>query len=144
MNKGHGRLTKRHLQASSRLAGWLDWPGVKQVCRIERVVLKKGKETREIAYAITSLSAEQATAAQLLSYNRGHWGIESLHWVRDVSFGEDACREKRPHVAQNLASLRNACLSLLRLNGHNGILSSLRHFSWKITDLFQFLGIMKN
>lgn len=144
MDKGHGRLTIRHLQASSRLAGHLDWPGLKQVCRIERIVKANGRKTREIAYAITSLSAERATAAELLAYNRGHWGIENrLHWVRDVSFGEDACRANVHHCPQNLAALRNVALTLLRHAGVNEILSTLRHFATRPLDLLRFLRIMK-
>lgn len=144
MSKGHGRITRRHLQASSRLAGHLDWPGLRQVCRIERLTKAQGRETREIAYAITSLSAERATAAQLLSYNRGHWGIENrLHWVRDVSFGEDDCRAKVQQCPQNLAALRNVALTLLRRTGVNEILSTLRDFATRPTDLLKFLCILK-
>lgn len=145
MDKGHGRITIRNLQASSRLAGHLDWPGLQQVCRIERLVKEKGRESKEIAYAITSLSAEQTTAADLLAYNRGHWGIENrLHWVRDVSFGEDDCRAKVQHCPQNLAALRNVTLTLLRRAGVNDILSTLRDFATRPTDLLKFLRILKH
>lgn len=143
VDKGHGRITKRQLQASTRLAGHLDWPGLQQVCRIERVVKEKGCETAEIAYAITSLTAKRAGADKLLSYNRGHWGIESHHWVRDVSLGEDACRANVGHSPQNLAAFRNVGLSLLRLSGVNEILSTLRDFATKPYDLLNFLRIMK-
>lgn len=143
--KGHGRLVTRHLQASSRLAASLDWPGVKQVLRLERTTLRRGQKTVEVQYAITSLSPDRADAAQLLTYWVGHWGIENrLHWVRDVVFGEDACRAKVGHSPQNLAALRNACLSLLRLNGVNEILATLRHFIMRPRDLMNFLGILKN
>lgn len=144
MEKGHGRVTKRRLQASTRLAGHLDWPGVQQVCRIEREVKQSGKTTTEITYAITSLTAERASAAQLLAYNRGHWGIESHHWLRDVTFGEDDCRANIGHSPQNLAAFRNVSLSLLRLSGINEFLSTLRDFASKPTELLSFLGIMKN
>ena len=98
----------------------------------------------EIAYAITSLTAERASAAELLAYNRGHWGIENrLHWVRDVSFGEDACRANVQNCPQNLAALRNAGLSLLRRSGANEILSTLRDFATRPYDLLKFLCIMK-
>ena len=57
--------------------------------------------TTEIAYAITSLTAERASAADLLALNRGHWGIEiACTGVRDVSLGEDACRAKAEHCPQ--------------------------------------------
>jgi predicted transposase YbfD/YdcC len=137
-------VTKRHLQASTRLAKHLDWPGLKQVCRIERLTTEKGHTTQDITYAITSLSADRADAAQLLRYNRGHWGIESHHWVRDVSMGEDACRENSGHCPQNLAAFRNVSVSLLRLSGVNEILSTLRTFATKPYELLKFLCIVKN
>jgi len=52
---------------------------------------------------------------------QGHWGIESLHWVSDVSFGEDKCQVKLGHAPQNLAAFRNAAISLLRLAGRKEI-----------------------
>ncbi len=144
VSKGHGRITTRHLQASSRLAGHLDWPGLQQVCRIERSTQEQGRESKEIAYAITSLPPQRATAADLLSYNRGHWGIENrLHWVRDVSLGEDACRANLQHCPQNLAALRNVALTLLRRASVNEILYTLRDFATRPADLLRFLRILK-
>ena len=126
------------------MAGHLDWPGLQQVCRIERVTKQQGRETREVAYAITSLSPQRATAADLLAYNRNHWGIENrLHWVRDVSLGEDACRANVQHCPQNLAALRNVALTLLRRAGVNEILSTLRDFATRPADLLRFLRILK-
>lgn len=126
------------------MAAHLDWPGLKQVCRIERTVQEKGSVTTEIAYAISSLSAERANAADLLELNRGHWGIENrLHWVRDVSFGEDACRAKAEHCPQNLAALRNVGLTLMRIAGLNEILPALRTFATRPQDLLKFLRIVK-
>lgn len=144
VDKGHGRLTKRHLQASSRLAGHLEWPGLAQVCRIERAVQEKGCETTEIAYAITSLTAERASAAELLACNRGHWGLENrLHGVRDVSLGEDACRANVPNCPQNLAAWRNVGLTRLRAAGVSEILSTLRDFATRPDGLLRFLRILK-
>lgn len=126
------------------MAGHLEWPGLQQVCRIERTVNEKGCVTTEIAYAITSLTAERASAAELLAYNRGHWGIENrLHWVRDVSLGEDACRANVQNCPQNLAALRNVSLTLLRRSGVNEILSTLRDFATRPYDVLKFLCIMK-
>jgi predicted transposase YbfD/YdcC len=126
------------------LAKIFAWPGLAQVCRIERVTKVKGRVTTEIAYAITSLSAERATAADLLELNRGHWGIENrLHWIRDVCFGEDACRAKVTNCPQNLAALRNVGLTLLRKSGAKEILPTLRDFATRATDLIQFLRIVK-
>ena len=105
---------------------------------------KEGQETVEVAYAITSLTGPQADATKLLALNRGHWGIESLHWIRDVTFGEDACREKRGHAGHNLAALRNLCVNLLELSGADNFAATIRDFSWHAEKLFRFIGILKN
>jgi len=126
------------------LAEHLDWPGLQQVCRLERTTISNGRKTLEVQHAISSLSRPRADAALLMSRWQGHWGIESLHWVRDVSFGEDKCRVKLGHAPQNLAAFRNAAISLLRLRGHKEIAATLRDFSYQPLKLLRFLGIMKN
>jgi hypothetical protein len=68
----------------------------------------------EVVYGITSLRPEQADAARLLGLVWVHWRIEnSLHYVRDVTLGEDACRVRRGSAPQVLAALRNAAVRLL-------------------------------
>ena len=53
-----------------------------------------------------------------LAIVRGHWGIENQqHWVLDVQFGEDACRTRKDHSAENLALIRRIALNVLRHNG---------------------------
>jgi predicted transposase YbfD/YdcC len=136
---------QRHLQASTRLAGHLDWPGLAQACRLERTTHRKGRATVEIQYAISSLPRARADAAFLLTHWRGHWGIENrLHWVRDVSLGEDKCQVKKGRGPHNLAAFRNAAINLLRLTGCQEIAVALRDFCYRPRKLLQFLGIMKN
>lgn len=115
-----------------------------QVCRLQRTTVCQGKTTSEVQYAISSLSRERADAALLMTSWQRHWGIESLHWVRDVTFGEDKCQVKIGHAPQNLAAFRNAAISLLRFCGHREIASTLRDFSYQPLKLLKFLGIMKN
>lgn len=68
----------------------------------------------EVSYAATSLSPDEATAARLLALLRDHWRIENqLHYVRDVTLGEDACRVRSGSAPQVLAALRNAVVHLL-------------------------------
>ena len=72
--------------------------------------------------------------------NRGHWGIENrLHWVRDVTFGEDGCRMRSGDGPQNLAALRNAAINMLRTTSHKAIASALRRFATKPWDLIEKL-----
>lgn len=89
---GHGRIEHRQIRTSTALCDYTAWVGVEQVFAIERQVRfkKSGDERAEIVYGVTSLSREQASAAQVLELIRGHWQIENKsHWVRDVTFDED-------------------------------------------------------
>ena len=116
VTKEHGRREKRTIVTATLLNDYIgDWPGVKQVFWIRRERIEKGKRSIEDVYGTTSLARNKADAKQLLSYNRSHWAIEnSLHHVRDVTFGEDACRIRRGSSPELMAGLRNAALSLLR------------------------------
>ena len=142
--KRSGRTEHRRLQASTRLAEYSDWPGLAQVCRLVRTTRRNGAETVEIDYAITSVPRDQADAAQLLAWWRGHWGIENRsHYVRDVTLGEDACQICKGDAPQNLAALRNAIISMLRMEGHVNIAAALRACTWKTPLMFAMLGIVK-
>jgi predicted transposase YbfD/YdcC len=94
----------------------LDWPGAAQVARIERTRETGGKVSTEVAYLVTSLTADEAGPVRLLEVSRGHWAIENrLHWVRDVTMNEDRCRVRAG--ARALAAIRNLALSLIRTRG---------------------------
>ena len=85
-----------------------------QVFELERVRVAGGKASVEVVHGITSLGRGQADAARLLGLARGHWGIENgLHYVRDVTLGEDACRVRTGSAPQVLAAIRNAVVHLL-------------------------------
>lgn len=116
-DKGHGRLERRTLTATGALNTYLGWPGVQQAFRLVRERTFQGQTTVEIAYGITSLSRAQAPATQLLKLTRQHWGIESLFHVRDVTFGEDACRVRTGCAPLVLSGLRNLCIHLLASAG---------------------------
>ena len=73
VDKGHGRVECRTLISSSMLNDFLNWPGVKQVCRVVRTITRGGKTTTEVEYALTSVEMKQADAWQLLEWWRGHW-----------------------------------------------------------------------
>jgi len=114
VDKGHGRREYRRLTSTTALNGYLDWPDVGQVFELERVRVVGGRTTVEVVHGITSLGRERADAARLLQLARGHWGIETgLHFVRDVTLGEDACRVRTGAAPQVLAAIRNAVVHLL-------------------------------
>ena len=127
IDKGHGRLEVRQLTASTDLTGFSDWPHLAQAIRIERRWWEHGAGKQEIHYAITSLPPRAADAARLLDLNRGHWSIENrLHYVKDVTFGEDRSLVHHGYGPTILAMLRDSALSLLRLAGCRTIASRLR------------------
>jgi hypothetical protein len=138
-----GRVEVRTIRTTTRLNGYLDWPDVGQVCRLERVVRRGGKEAREVAYAITSAGPEWADAEALLGWWRGHWGIENrLHWVRDVTMGEDASRIRTRSAPEGMAGLRNAAISLLRLAGAGNIAAALRENAYHVREVLARIGIL--
>lgn len=108
MDKGHGRIEKRTLRTTTVLTVGQKWAGLKQGFEITRERTIKGVTTVEVGYGITSLSEEKADATRLLGLIRGHWGIENgLHYVRDVTMGEDASRVRSGSAPQVMAALRN-------------------------------------
>lgn len=117
---------------SDELTGYLAFPHVRQVFRIERLVtnMKTGKQTEEVCYGLTSLDAAEADPAAVLGYNRRHWGIETrLHWVRDMAYDEDRSQVRKDNGPQVMATLRNLAISLLRLAGATSIAAAIRHMA---------------
>src|SRR4051812_6570776 len=130
-DKGHGRLEVRTLERSAALNAYLTWPAVGQVLRrtCQRVILKTGEIAEEISYGVTSLPPHAASAAQVEALWRGHWTIENrVHYVRDVTWGEDASQVHTGHAPQALAALRNGLLSLLRACGWTQIADATRPY----------------
>lgn len=105
----------------------LPWPHVQQILRLRRERRVKGRVSVKITYAVTSVGPERAEAREFLAMTRNYWGIENrLHWVRDVSLGEDLSQVRSGSAPQVLAALRNLMLCLLRRAGWKNIASSLR------------------
>lgn len=105
--KGHGRLETRSLVSGNAHIEDIDWPGIGQlVCRsCERIERKSGKVTHEVNYGLTSLTPQRAGATDWKELWRGHWTIENrVHYVRDVTFGEDGGHAAAGNTARALAS----------------------------------------
>lgn len=126
-NKGHGRIEKRTLTSTTALNDYLEWPGVKQAFKLVRERTLRGKTTTETVFGITSLPREKADVERLLKLTRQHWGIENgLFHVRDVTFGEDACRVRSRGGPMILSALRNAAIGLLNGAGLANKAAALR------------------
>jgi len=126
-DKGHGRLEKRTLTSTTALSdGYLDWPDLGQCFKLVRERAAGGKTTTETVYGITSLKRGQADAGRLLELVRSHWSVEALFHVRDVTFGEDACRARTGAAPVVLSALRNAAVTLLNQNDLTNKAAALR------------------
>jgi predicted transposase YbfD/YdcC len=126
--KSHGRTTTWAITVQAAQA-WIGFPHAKQTIRLtrDRHNHRTGIKTREHVFVITSLTADEATPEQLAAYVRGHWSIENrLHWVRDVTYGEDHSQIRTGGAAHVMATLRNLAISLHRLNGATNIAQALR------------------
>ena len=100
------------------------------MCVAERTRRANGAETRESVFYITSLSPAEAGPVRLLRLIREHWRVENqLHYVRDVSAGEDACRVRTANAPEVLAGIRNAALTALRARGESNIAAAFRHLA---------------
>jgi len=152
---GHGRSETRRCQvmdAPARIRAM--FPHARQAARITRTVTRtltarSGRQrttTRETstgtAYIITSLHRREAGPAHIAAYARGHRGIENkVHWVRDVTFGEDACKVRAGSRPRALATLRNLAIGLLRQAGYQSIAGTIRAVEYDKTLLLAILGL---
>jgi predicted transposase YbfD/YdcC len=143
-DRGHGRAEIRRLQVTT-IAG-LDFPHAVQALRITRRVrcLRSRRWRAVTVYAVTSLTATQASPARLADWIRGHWGIEVLHHLRDVTFAEDASQVRTGAAPRTMASLRNLAIGILRARGRRDIAAALRYNARDATRLLPLLGITRS
>jgi len=123
---GHGRTIRRSIWVTD--AGDIDFPQADRVARIrrDRYDLDGWLISKEIVHAVTSLGENQADAADLARIARGQWGIESVHWLRDTTWAEDANTGYAGNGPQVMVTLRNLALSLLYLAGVTEITRTLQ------------------
>jgi len=113
----HGRLVRRRVFACPDVGAFAtlkDWPGLAMVLAVETIrgVNGTGKVTAEIRHYLSSAKLPPEMLAAAI---RNHWRVENgLHWVLDVTFGEDASRVRERNAARNLALLRRIALNLAR------------------------------
>jgi len=121
MDKGHGRIEQRcvtvahevdWLDGKRRFPGELRLPMVATIIKVASRAELKDRCRFETRYYISSAKLTAARAADAV---RSHWAIEnSLHWVLDVTFGDDQSRLRKGHGAQNMAVVRHFAINLVR------------------------------
>jgi Transposase DDE domain. len=143
LEKGHGRIEKRAIQSTTAVEG-INFPYVAQVIRVYREFtdIKTGKVSTDTSFYITSRSRAKADNERLLELIRNQWSIEnSLHYVRDVTFGEDRCQIKKGSAPRVLASMRNLAIALFRLHGIKNIARGLLKMVLSPQEALALVGI---
>jgi predicted transposase YbfD/YdcC len=123
VEKGHGRIETRTYTASSKI-DWIvsdrSYPGEPRFTHIKTIV--KVDLLTEYPDQSTSfdtrlyISSAALDIDRLANAARGHWGVESMHWLLDVEFKDDLSRYRSGHGAKNMAIVRRFALGLVRAN----------------------------
>jgi predicted transposase YbfD/YdcC len=152
---GHGRRERRTIRVLTAPAN-VAFPHAAQVFLIERYTTRtvrkrvKGSRKRKkvqvhtavAVLGVTSLSDREAAPVHLATYVRGHWAIENkIHWVRDVTFGEDASQVRTGSRPRVMATIRNLVIGLIRQAGYTKIAATIRRVRNDPRILFQLLGL---
>jgi predicted transposase YbfD/YdcC len=126
-DRGHGRTERRTIRTTP--AQDTLFPRARQAFRLRRDHggLNGTWTSKEIVYGITSLPPDLAGPAHLNHYQRAHWTVENrLHWIRDVTFGEDNSQLRTGTAPRALAAFRNLTISTIRQAGRANIAHARR------------------
>ena len=122
--EGHGRIDERAYYLTrppKDFAVQDDWPQIKAIGYAVRFTLHSdGSTSQDIRYYIASRYLSGKRFGEVV---RGHWGIESMHWVLDVNFREDDSRARERTLGNNLSWLRRFAITRLK---HHPMKESLR------------------
>ncbi len=146
IEKAHGRIETRTYLASShvdwiaserRYPGAPRFPGIATLVQVHNLTEQAGKSTSETRTYLCSASLDIERLAQAV---RGHWGVESMHWLLDVEFKDDLSRYRQGHGAKNMAVVRRFALDLVRNHTSKGSVKTRRkRASWNPDFLLSLL-----
>jgi predicted transposase YbfD/YdcC len=145
IEKNRGRIEERQVWSCS--LDWLsteqreDWIDLKTLVCVKSTRTHKGKTTHEMRYYISSLPSNAQRLAQIV---RAHWGVENkLHWHLDVSFGEDLCKVRTDHAAENFSLAKKMALNLLKADTSEklGVPNKRKLAGWSPEYLLKILGV---
>ena len=144
----HGRIELRRIWCSTALNDYLDFPHVGQVFLVERESIDKktGKPSRDIALGVTSRTPQQASPQRVLAINRGHWAIESVHYLIDWNYDEDRSRIRTGFGPENITRLRRFAVGVLKAfqKPAQSIAELMRRLCFRTRLVFDYLRMTKN
>ncbi len=148
VEKGHGRIETRTYTASGKvdwIASESSYPGqprfknIKTLVKVYARVEYVDRCSFDTRYYISSAPLDIERIARGA---RGHWGVESMHWLLDVEFGDDLSRYRAGHGARNMAVVRRFALGLVRANKAKGSVKTRRKTAgWSPEFLLQILQL---
>jgi predicted transposase YbfD/YdcC len=148
LEKGHGRIEARFYSASSVVdfilsdrsyPGQPRFKGIKTIVKVVNQTEYADRCSFDTRYYICSapLDIERIAAA-----SRGHWGVESMHWLLDVEFKDDLSRYRAGNGAKNMATIRRFSLNLVRANKRKGSVKTRRKTAgWDTQYLLEILRL---
>lgn len=148
VEKGHGRIETRTYTAS-QVVDWIasdrSYPGqprfttIKTIIKVDSQTEQTGRSTAETHIYISSAPLDIERLAKGI---RGHWGVESMHWLLDVEFKDDLSRYRTGHGAKNMAIVRRFALGLVRATQAKGSVKTRRkRAGWDLDLLLAILQI---
>lgn len=148
VDKGHGRIEQRTVTVAHDV-GWLDGdrrfpkeirlPDVATIVRVASRAELKDRGRFETRYYASSAVLSAARAAEAV---RSHWAIEnSLHWVLDITFGDDQSRLRTGYGARNMAVVRHFAINLVRtVKDKRSVRLRRKCATWSTDYLAEILG----
>jgi predicted transposase YbfD/YdcC len=148
LEKGHGRIEARFYSASNVVdfilsdrsyPGQPRFKGIKTIVKVVNQTEYADRCSFDTRYYICSapLDIERIAAA-----SRGHWGVESMHWLLDVEFKDDLSRYRAGNGAKNMATIRRFSLNLVRANKRKGSVKIRRKTAgWNTEYLMEILSL---
>jgi len=148
IEKGHGRIETRIYKASQNVA-WItagkSYPGKPRFTNIATLVQVQNKTEYPDRCTLDTrlyISSAPLDIERLANGVRGHWGVESMHWLLDVEFKDDLSRYRSGHGAKNMAIVRRFALGLVRANKTKGSVKTRRKSAgWNPDFLLQILQL---
>ncbi len=143
----HGRIETRRIWVSTALNEYLHFPHVGQAFMVERITThkKSGKQSRDLAYGITSKTPDLASAAHVLRDNREHWSIEnSCHYIIDWNYDEDRSRIRKAHGPENMTRLRRFAVGVIKSKGVSNVAQKMRELTLNTRMVFDYLKMTRN
>jgi predicted transposase YbfD/YdcC len=148
IEKGHGRIEMRTYTASSKV-DWIvsdrSYPGEPRFSNIKTLVKVFSRTeygdrcTFETRFYISSAALD---IDRLANGVRGHWGVESMHWLLDVEFKDDLSRYRTGHGAKNMAIVRRFALGLVRAKkSKRSVKTRRKSAGWNPSSLLELLQL---